>query len=148
MMRREILRFLFDLQGMKHAGAPIHFYTMNFHLDYETRSMADITETGAFRYAEDDSTEILCAAVARDNEEPLIWVNPAFEFDDMSTCRSSPGVLELIAEMNASDAPVYAHNAQFEHAITNHCPNNKWFKIDIKRWRCTAAMSRRAAIPP
>jgi DNA polymerase len=55
---------------------------------------------------------------------------------------------ELIAEMNRNDAPVYAHNAYFEQAITNHCPNNRWFKIDYRRWRCTAAMSRRAAIPP
>lgn len=119
-----------------------------FHLDYETRSLADIKDTGAFRYAEDPSTEILCAAIARDDEEPLLWVNPKFEFDDMSTCQSSPGVAELIDEMNRSDAPVFAHNAYFEQAITNHCPNNRWFKIDIKRWRCTAAMSRRAAIPP
>jgi len=115
--------------------------------------MADIKRTGAFRYAEDPSTEILCAAVARDNEEPLLWVNPRFAFDDMSVCRSSPGVDKLIAEMNASDAPVYAHNAYFEQAITNHCPDNLnlnhlWFQIDINRWRCTAAMSRRAAIPP
>lgn len=135
--------------------------TSCYHLDYETRSLVDITETGAFRYAEDPSTEILCAAVARDGEEPLLWVNPKFEFDDMSTCRSSPGVLDLIAEMRDSDAPVYAHNAQFEHAISNHCPNMPMvfedassdadvalFDIDIKRWRCTAAMSRRAAIPP
>ncbi len=126
---------------------------MTWHLDYETRSAADIKRTGAFRYAEDPSTEILCAAVARGDEEPLLWVNPKFEFDDMSVCRSSPGVDELIDEMNRSDAPVYAHNAYFEQAITNHCPDNLnlnhlWFQIEYRRWRCTAAMSRRAAIPP
>jgi len=86
--------------------------------------------------------------VAKDDGEPLLWVNPRFTFDDMSVCKSSPGVMDLINEMNASDAPVYAHNAYFEQAITNHCPNNRWFQIDISRWRCTAAMSRRAAIPP
>lgn len=110
--------------------------------------MADIKRTGAFRYAEDPSTEILCAAVAKDDGEPLLWVNPWFTFDDMSVCESSPGAMDLINEMNNSDAPVYAHNAYFEQAITNHCPNNRWFRIDISRWRCTAAMSRRAAIPP
>lgn len=124
-----------------------------FHLDFETRSAADIKRTGAFRYAEDPSTEILCAAIARDDEEPLLWVSPKFAFDDMSVCRSSLGADELIDEMNASDAPVYAHNAYFEQAITNHCPDNLnlnhlWFQIDYRRWRCTAAMSRRAAIPP
>ena len=119
-----------------------------FHLDFETRSAADIKRTGAFRYAEDPSTEILCAAIARDDEEPLLWVSPKFAFDDMSVCRSSLGADELIDEMNASDAPVYAHNAYFEQAITNHCPDNRWFQIDYRRWRCTAAMSRRAAIPP
>jgi DNA polymerase len=110
--------------------------------------MADIKRTGAFRYAEDPSTEILCAAVAKDDGEPLLWVNPRFTFDDMSVCESSPGAMDLINEMNNSDAPVYAHNAYFEQAITNHCSNNRWFQIDISRWRCTAAMSRRAAIPP
>lgn len=110
--------------------------------------MADIKRTGAFRYAEDPSTEILCAAVAKDDGEPLLWVNPFFTFDDMSVCESSPGAMDLINEMNNSDAPVFAHNAYFEQAITNHCPNNRWFQIDFSRWRCTAAMSRRAAIPP
>lgn len=118
-----------------------------FHLDYETRSLCDIKRTGAFKYAEDPSTEILCAAIARNEEEPLLWVNPKFAFDDLFTCRSSPGADELMAEMCAGTGPVYAHNAQFEHAITNHCPNSP-FAVDIRRWRCTAAMSRRAAIPP
>lgn len=119
---------------------------MPYHLDYETRSRCDIKKCGAFKYAEDPSTEILCAAIARNDEEPLLWVNPKFAFDDLFTCRSSPGAEELMREMCASAEPVYAHNAQFEHAITNHCPNFP-FKVDIRRWRCTAAMSRRAAIP-
>ena len=118
-----------------------------FHLDYETRSLCDIKRTGAFKYAEDPSTEILCAAVARNDEEPLLWVNPKFAFDDLFTCQSSPGAEELMREMCAGKGPVYAHNAQFEHAITNHCPSSP-FAVDIRRWRCTAAMSRRAAIPP
>ena len=119
-----------------------------FDLDYESRSFADIKDTGAFHYAEDPTTEPMCAAISRNDEEPLLWVNPKFEFDDMSRCKSSPGAQRLMDEMNAGSAPVYCHSAYFEHALTNHCPNNKWFKIDLKRWRCTAAMSRRAAIPP
>ena len=118
-----------------------------FHLDYETRSLCDIKRTGAFKYAEDPSTEILCAAIARNDEEPLLWVNPKFAFDDLFTCQSYPGADELMVDMCAGTGPVYAHNAQFEHAITNHCPNSP-FAVDIRRWRCTAAMSRRAAIPP
>jgi DNA polymerase bacteriophage-type len=118
-----------------------------FHLDYETRSLCDIKRTGAFKYAEDPSTEILCAAIARSDEEPLLWVNPKFAFDDLFTCQSYPGADELMVDMCAGTGPVYAHNAQFEHAITNHCPNSP-FAVDIRRWRCTAAMSRRAAIPP
>ena len=119
-----------------------------YHLDYETRSSADLKKVGTFRYAEDDSTEIMCAAISRDDEEPLLWVNPKFEFDDLCECKSSPGALALIEEMNARSAPVYAHNAQFEHAITSRCQSNRWFEVGINRWRCTAAMSRRAAIPP
>lgn len=123
---------------------------MPYHLDYETRSRADIKTVGAFRYAADSSTEIFCAAVAKDNGPPLLWVNPKFHFTDEwgVTVKSDPGADALIREMLDSDEPVYAHNAQFEHAVTMYVLSKLFGKgIDLRRWRCTAAMARRAGLP-
>jgi len=43
-------------------------------LDFETRSRADLKKVGAWRYAEDPSTKILCIAYALGNREPMIWI--------------------------------------------------------------------------
>jgi len=48
--------------------------TDDVFLDFETRSRADLTEVGAWRYAEDPSTEILCLAYTIGAEAPRIWM--------------------------------------------------------------------------
>jgi len=114
---------------------------MNIHLDYETRSRADLTDVGAYRYANDPSTEILCAAIAEGDNEPVIW-----RCDQAMTQE----VLDLLHLMTGHrDALVYAHNAQFEVAISDAL-FRKTFGIAPpahSKWRCTAAMGRRAALP-
>jgi DNA polymerase len=112
-----------------------------FHLDYETFSEADLPNVGSFRYAYDPSTEILCAAIAKDDGEPVIWVNPAHRYPG---CPHNPDSEALFIELTESDEPVYAHNVLFELPITEAL---KPFTIDRKRWRCTAAMARRAGLP-
>jgi DNA polymerase len=113
-------------------------------LDFETRSRADLKKVGAFRYANDPSTEIICAALSRDEGEPLIWVNSKFG-------QSDPGVDDLVKEWLYGDCLIYAHNAQFEQAIFEAlCPRYFGFGNPWKmrpRWRCTAAMARKAALP-
>jgi DNA polymerase len=113
-------------------------------VDFETRGTADLKKVGAFRYANDPSTEIICAALSRDDGEPLIWVNPKFG-------QSDTGVEELIREWLYGDCLIYAHNAQFEQAIFEAlCPRYFGFGNPWKmrpRWRCTAAMARKAALP-
>jgi DNA polymerase bacteriophage-type len=112
-----------------------------YHLDFETYSAAPLPDVGSYRYAADPSTEVLMAAVSRGNDEPLLWVNPAYGDPD-------PGALELLHEMAASRDPVYAHNAQFEAAITLY-RGGRDFPVTVapERWRCTAAMARYAALP-
>jgi len=120
------------------------------HIDIETRSACDLKKTGSFRYAEDPSTSIMCAAIARGDEKPLLWVNPLYCFDDMSVCQSSPGVAELLREVSSGDGVLVAHNVYFELSLLN-ARMQKDMGLpppDYRRWRCTAAMSRRAAIPP
>lgn len=44
------------------------------HLDFEVFSEAKLEDVGAYRYAEDPSTEILMAAYAWGREKPKLWV--------------------------------------------------------------------------
>lgn len=111
------------------------------HLDYETYSDADLKKVGAFRYANDPSTVILCAAIALNDEEPLWWQEGTFQNTD---------ALNLFLRASREpDLCIYAHNAMFEIAITDAL----WRKTfgfaapQHMQWRCTAAMARKAALP-
>jgi len=108
------------------------------HLDYETRSRVDISSAGAFRYAQDDSTEIFCAGIAVDDGPVRMWVNPKWR--DVAKHELGDG-------MGFASSEVWAHNAQFEFAITQHQGEQHNFWIEPKQWRCTAALCRRANIP-
>ena len=110
-----------------------------YHLDYETASESDISSFGAYRYAADPSTRVLMFAISRDQESPLLWT-----FLD-----PNPAALELLWEAVESGSVLYAHNAQFEVAISHYR-----LLLDVgvtpptlDQWRCTAAMCRVAAAP-
>lgn len=117
------------------------------HIDYETRSAADLEDVGGFRYAVDPSTEIFMASVS-DGVETVLWINPKFQFGE--ELGENAKAERILAEADL----IYAHSvASFELPVTHYaiergaaCP----FKTmpDISKWRCTAAMARRAALPP
>ena len=110
-----------------------------YHLDFETYSGADIKSFGGYRYAADESTEILIMAIAKNDEEPLVW----------SVQNLTIPAVMMLRQAVLSGAEIYAHNAQFEAAICKYLLK-KTFNIDppkLTQWRCTAAMARRAAIP-
>ena len=112
---------------------------MIVHLDYETRSRADLKTVGAYRYAADESFEILMAGVSADDSDRVyLWVNPKYETPDML---SDPEALDILGQADL----IYAHNAPFEIAATWGA---KFFNLDLSKWRCTAAMARRAGMPP
>jgi len=112
----------------------------HLHLDFETFSEIDLKDVGAYRYAFDPSTEILCAAMALDKETPEVWfAEPSLSsmFDPYWDALEDPEVL------------IYCHNAMFEMAICQallyktwgiRCPN-------LSRFRCTLSLARRAALP-
>lgn len=108
------------------------------HLDYETFSCADLKSVGAWRYAFDPSSEILCCAFALDGEHPVVWhAGGTGNFEKYWDALEDPDVL------------IYAHNAQFEMAITAALMWKTW-GIEppaLHRWRCTASFARRAALP-
>jgi len=101
-------------------------------LDVETRSTRDLKKLGAWRYAADPTTGVLCAGWALDDQPVQIWL---------------PG--EPVPEAIASADVIVAHNSGFEIAISQHIliPRYGWPKVSIEKWRCTMAMSLALALP-
>ena len=117
-----------------------------YHLDFETYSAANLKKFGAYRYACDESTEILIFAIAKNDEAPLVWTCLKDEFDGTGEWVEA---LQMFRDAVDGGAIIYAHNAQFEAAI---CKYNSGNQLNIApptltQWRCTAGMARRAAIP-
>lgn len=122
-----------------------------FSIDFETRSRADLKKVGAFRYAFDPSTEILCVAIAKDDEKPLIWVpDNGTELTAGFAASSTRAELMFQEISNDPTALIYAHNgAGFEYPIAEALWQ-KTFGLPPPRpeqWRCTMAMARRAGLP-
>lgn len=103
---------------------------MNLFLDFETRSKVELKSAGAYRYAQDPSTEALCASWALDHEPPQRWQ------------RGDPMSFMLYAQH--PDTTIVAHNAEFERLILKH-----HFHLDLppSRFKCTAAQARRTGLP-
>lgn len=118
---------------------------MVYHLDFETRSRCDLKKCGAYRYANDPSTEILCMAIAEDGKEPWIWT----KYDPDFMTMHSGYVGNLLCKVSQPGNLIYAHNAPFERAISDALwEKTTGFKPPhYSQWRCTAAMGRRAALP-
>lgn len=72
--------------------------------DFETYSELDVRDVGAWRYAEHDSTEILCLSYGAPGQKKKIWY-PGLPFPQ-----------EIIDHVNAG-YPIEAHNCMFEWAI-------------------------------
>lgn len=110
------------------------------HLDFETFSETDLKKVGSARYAFDPSTEILCAAMALDDGEPDLWS----QLDD------GGGRLERYWDaLENPEVLIWAHSAQFEMFICQALLWRTWgVKCpDLRRFRCTASLARRAALP-
>jgi DNA polymerase bacteriophage-type len=105
------------------------------HMDVETRSALTLDRVSTWRYARDESTEVLCVAYATDDGPVEVW---------------TPGapVPSGIAAAD-HDTCFGAHNANFEFSIVNHllAPRFGWPTIPIEQFRCTMATARAAALP-
>lgn len=122
----------------------------SFHLDFETKSRCDIKKSGAYRYANDPSTEILCMAIAEGNGEPVLWRVGDINYGDAVAYTDENYAMELARRASTDkQAIIYAHNAGFERSVSDAL----WAKTfgfqapHYSQWRCTAAMGRRAALP-
>ena len=114
----------------------------HLHIDFETFSTVDLKAVGAYRYAYDPSTEIICAAMAFESNEPVAW------WQGIKTHE----IHQLTPYWDALEDPdtlIYAHNAMFEMAICQALMEKTWnIKCpDLSRFRCTMSLARRAALP-
>ena len=104
-------------------------------LDFETASAADLKETGAWRYAEDITTEILCLSYT-DDGRLATWV-PGEDTTRLEELASDPQVLFV------------AHAAGFEKAIWRNIMVPLYGLPDVpnSRWDDTQAACAMRAIP-
>ena len=107
------------------------------HLDFETRSAADLTIVGAHAYAMHPSTEVVCLGFAFD-DEPIQTLSAA-------QVRGKQFPLGRLAE-----AVVTAHNAPFEMVIWEHVMSAKYgypSLRDLTKWDCTMARALMCGLP-
>jgi DNA polymerase len=111
----------------------------HLHIDFETYGEIDLTEVGAYRYAEHPATEPLCLAYAHNDAEPRAWAPSA-------QGRACP---TRIAQAIEQGFYFCAHNAQFERAIWRYVMVQRygWPDVPMHRWRCTAAMAAAVGFP-
>src|SRR5208282_2266096 len=111
-------------------------------LDFETASAVDLKKAGAWRYAEDPSTEILCCCLCAHNifvDGTYIW-RPEYQAEDHS-------VFDIL--INDPECIFIAHNAAFEKAIWRNImmPEFGFPDIPNKRWHDTMAVCAHYALP-
>lgn len=105
-------------------------------IDFETFSEADIRR-GAWRYAEDPTTDVNCMAWQIDNYPVYIWVP------------GDPLPLWVQSRIWDQGEIIEAHNAEFEKSIWRRVLMPKYGFPDIpdEHWQCSAAKAAAHSIP-
>ena len=121
-----------DVDAVLHEGSA-HV----LHRDYETRSTCVLKSAGAYHYAADPRTEVLCCGYAVDDSPVQLWTP------------GDPVPPEFIEAAHNPAWIVVAHNDQFETAIEQLllAPRYGWPVIPLERHRCTMAMSLACGLP-
>lgn len=122
------------------AGEPLPRLGNDAHItmDFETRSRLDLNKVGAFKYAQDDSTSVLCLGYDLGDGVDRIW---------------HPFVKELPTDLFdaiKSGRLVEAHNAEFEYCIWKYVcvAKMKWpVELPAHQLRCSAAKGAAVAMP-
>ena len=118
-------------------------------LDFETTSACDLKKAGAWRYAEDPSTDIICTGYAIDGASPIVMARK----DVAVGARKDVAVgARFGAFVNAVRDPAFtfvAHNCAFEKAIWRNVMVKRygWPDISNERWRDTMALCAMKSLP-
>jgi DNA polymerase len=113
------------------------------HRDYETRSTVDLRKTGAHVYAEDPTTDVICAVWILERCDgtlcdPIVW-RPGEPIPN-------PNEIQIAAEKGFTFA---GHNASFEQAIDRHImgPRYGFPIIPDEQIDCTLARAAIMGLP-
>lgn len=112
------------------------------HIDFETRSLADLLKVGADAYAQHESTNPLMLAYYVDSGVMPFGVELTDFFADPTYPGTIPACPPLLREAIERGDKVVAHNARFEQAIWYWICHLKWGWPWPKNWSCTAARAR------
>ena len=94
-------------------------------IDFETRSRCNLLTKGAYNYALDASTEVLCLCYAFDDGEVQTWL-PGTPLPDFTGYQ------------------LRAHNAAFDRRIMTYVMEQDY---PLEQWYCTAAQARANCFP-
>lgn len=131
------------------------------HLDIESFSRINLKKCGLYRYAEDDSTELLCLCYAFGDEFVSTWVPvdglPTELVEWMHTHHKTVGgefihgtQVPFELESHAMEGGEFrAHNSEFERTMLNGLPGQKigFPHTEIYQWTCTAAKAAVHGLP-
>lgn len=112
------------------------------HMDFETFSECDIRDVGAYRYAADKSTVVLCCAFSIGDSEPVVWHPDLDEIDMMA-------IEPYFSALRDPSVLITAHNCMFEYAVMQFHAQKIWGIPcpEVSRLRCTMSLARRASLP-
>lgn len=107
------------------------------HLDFETKSEADLKKVGAHQYFEHHSTTVLCAGYSFGGEEPELWLP-----DDVF-------VPDRIIEHVKSGGIIAAWNVNFERLAWRNVMTMKFNfpPVTDRQWQCTMTESLAMNMP-
>jgi DNA polymerase len=105
--------------------------------DLENRPPVPLEDAGAWRYAADPRTEVLCVGFAVDDGEVRIWTP------------GQPIPEAFFAVVNDPTWEVVAHNFAFERCILIHIlqPRFNWPVISLAQQRCSMTLALANALP-
>ena len=121
---------------------PLPFFSLEIDLkrwvlcDFETASDCDLKLCGAWRYAEDPTTEILCLGYTIMGDTPTIW-RPGAPAGDLYQLATDPETIFI------------AHNVAFEKAIWRAILTPVYGIPDVpnERWHDTMAVCAEKTVP-
>lgn len=118
---------------------------MRFHLDYETQSHVDLTEVGAYVYANHPSTRITHAAFSIEGGERFL-----FQLHRDPFLVQLQHLAKLIEDNLHLDRFIVAHNAPFEYLITLFTLSRmlgRNIAVEPRNFDCTMARALNMALP-
>ena len=127
-------------------------------IDFETRGVVDLLKAGAWRYAEDEHTDVLCLCVKLNDEKPKAWL-PPWVFDKLplpvpESLRQLDKGAGVIFDQGLKDLlekadVIEAHNMGFERGMWYHHMRKKYGFDDLELRKCrdSAAVAAMKALP-